>query len=129
VNVNGRTIRGLFLALLPGFFGLTAFGNFLDLLAERSGGGSATEARVCRFLETNEHSLLQPSPQDSMPQEFAESESDETDEDEKHHPVMSFSELLPPSGPNPVRGTVWPPGRPAPRVAAPLSLLSQRLIC
>ena len=129
MDANGRTIWRLFLALLPGFFGLIAFGISLDLLAERSGGDSSPGACVCRLLEANEHSLLQPSPQDSTPQEFAESESEETDEDERHHLVMSFSELLPPSGPNPCERMVWPPGRPAPRVAAPLSLLSQRLVC
>jgi hypothetical protein len=129
VDVNGGTIWKLFLALLPSFFGLTAFRISLDLLAERSGGDSSPGACVCRHLEAHEHSLLQPSPQDSTPQEFAESESEETDEDDRHHLVMSFSELLPPSGPNPVRGMAWPPGRPAPRMAAPLSLLSQHLVC
>jgi len=129
VEVNGGTIWKLFLALLPSFFGLTVFRIALDLLAERSGGDSSPGTCVYRLLEANEHSLLRPSPQDSTPQEFAESESEETDEDDRYHLVMSFSELLPPAGPNPARAMVWPPGHPAPRVAAPLSLLSQHLVC
>jgi hypothetical protein len=129
VDVNGQTIWKLFLALLPGFFGLTAFGFSRDYLAQRSRGEPSPGVWLCRLLEANEHSVLRPSPQDSTPQEFAESESEETDEDDRHHLVMSFSELLPPSGPNPVRGMAWRPGRPAPRLAAPVSLLSQQLVC
>ena len=129
VDVNGRTIWTLFLALLPGFFGLTAFVLFLDLLAGRFGDDPAPNVRGCRLLVAYEHSLRRLLPQDSTQQECAESESDETDEDEKHHLVMSFSELLPTSGPNPVRGMGWPSGRPTPRVAAPLLLLSQHLVC
>ena len=127
--LNGRTISRLFLALLAGFYVLTALGVSLDLLAERSRGVSAPDSCVCRLLEANEHCLRQPVPQTSTPQEFAESESEATDEDERYHLEMSFSQLLPPSGPNPVRAMVRPSGRPAPRGAAPLSLLSQRLIC
>ena len=129
VDIDGGTIWKLFLALLPSFFGLTAFRISLDLLAERSGGDSFPAACVSRLLEANEHSLLRPSPADSTPQEFAESESEERDEDDRHHLVMSFSELLSPSGRSPFRAMLWPPGRPAPLVAAPLSLLSQRLVC
>ncbi len=129
MNVNGGTIWKLFLALLPSFFGLTALRIALDLLPERSWGDALPGTCMYRLVEANEHFLLRPPPQESTPQECAESESEETDEDDRNHLVTSFFELFPPSGPNAARATVWPPGHPAPRVVAPLSLLSQHLVC
>jgi hypothetical protein len=129
VDVNGRMILTGLLTALLGVFSLTAPGMDRAPRVERLKDIPALDKPQPRLLEANQPSDRKPLPQDSPLDEFVESDSEETDEDDEHPLLTSSGELLQPFGPNPVRGVGEFHGCPARFAAAPLFLLRQRLLC
>jgi hypothetical protein len=123
VDVNGRTLSIPWLAVLLGLIAPWV------ARAERVEGDSALAVSRSRLLEPNHPFPGKPWSQASMSPEFAESESEETGEDEESCPAMSFGELLLDFGPSPVRGLEGVPGFPAHRAAQHFFLLGQHLVC
>jgi hypothetical protein len=126
VDINGRMLSIVFLAALPGVFGLMA--PWMSR-AERVEGDFAPGVSRPRLCAANPPFPRKSLPRVSTPPEFAESESEETGEDEESPLAMSFGELLLGFGASPARGMGGSPGCPAHRAAWRLFLLYQHLVC